>query len=607
MQILGPKRLNRALGRNLADKGGAIDLFSSAPLDLRFALQKTLDPRVTFTRASTGTYVGSDGVLRSAVTNLAIYSEQFNDASWTKTNSTITANTVVSPDGLMTGDSITSSVGLLGRVEQTISQTTSTTYTLSTFAKANQYTFCQLRITGSVVGVITRAYFNLTTGAITGAANCTASITPVGNGWYRCSITYTTISTAAAAPRVYGQVDAADTVGDGTSGIYLWGAQMEASATLGDYIPTTSTINSAPRFDHNPTTGESLGLLVEEARTNLILQSEDLSTSWTNINTTETTNAATAPDGTTTADKLVETAVTGEHSIRQDSTSQAAGTYTFSIFAKAAERTFLQFAATGVLGSFRANFNIGAGTLGSSDSELITSIVPYGNGWYKCIVTRTTTAAGTLRSQWNIVTSSTAARVESYAGDGTSGLLLWGAQLEAGAFATSYIPTTTATVTRAADVASITGTNFSSWYNQTEGTLFGEGTSTNSISGTTARVYALASNAATTEIFSLEARSATSIRARVLTGGVTVSASDTYNVLGKNSKVAGAYGSDGVTVCADGRSPVTSASSISTPDALYLGANALGAGASCLNGTIKRITYWPVRLANTTLQSISAP
>jgi hypothetical protein len=52
-----------------------------------------------------------------------------------------------------------------------------------------------------------------------------------------------------------------------SGGIYLWGAQLEQSATVGEYIPTTSTINSAPRFDHNPTTGESLGLLVEEART----------------------------------------------------------------------------------------------------------------------------------------------------------------------------------------------------------------------------------------------------------------------------------------------------------------------------------------------------
>jgi hypothetical protein len=241
---------------------------------------------------------------------------------------------------------------------------------------------------------------------------------------------------------------------------YIWGAQLEQSTTVGEYIPTTSTINSAPRFDHDPTTGESLGLLVEEQRTNLLLQSEDFSTTWTTTNTTVSTNQVTAPDGATTADKIFETATTAEHNIRQDTASQVAGTYSASIFAKAGERDVIQFVSTGVLGGFRANFDLTNGVIGSVDSALNARITPFPNGWYRCSITATSTTTGTLRAQWNIVTSPTAARVESYLGDVTKGLYLWGAQLEAGSFPTSYIPTTGATATRAADVASISGSNF---------------------------------------------------------------------------------------------------------------------------------------------------
>ena len=175
-------------------------------------------------------------------------------------------------------------------------------------------------------------------------------------------------------------------------------------------------------------------------------------------------------------------------------------------------------------------------------------------------------------------------------------------------FASSYIPTTTATVTRAADVASITGTNFSSWYNQTEGTVFAEfgpygntGTSANpgivqANNGTGANRVALFAGLTTVPVFAIDNTSVN--QAYLNTPGVL---SPTVT-----SKLSGAYRSNDFARTVNGGNLATDASgTVPTVNQLQIGAG-LG-GIAGLNGTIKRLTYWPVRLANTTLQSITTP
>ncbi len=252
------------------------------------------------------------------------------------------------------------------------------------------------------------------------------------------------------------------------------------------FVGSDGLIQSAainiPRFDHDPTSPFACrGLLIEESRTNICLQSENFGTTWTaiSLNTTGTPaylNVATAPDGATTADKLIATAANSTHQFRQDVTLVSGTSYTISVYFKAAETTLATISVFGVAngsGDWVSYFNISAASpaVGSFNGFSSTSLVDVGNGWRRCSATFTATASGTLSVRLGGALS-TNIPPNVYAGDGTSGFFLWGAQLEAGSFATSYIPTTTGTLARGADVCNITGGNFNNFYNQSEGTLF---------------------------------------------------------------------------------------------------------------------------------------
>jgi hypothetical protein len=504
--------------------GGGI--FSLAPLDLRFALLKTLDPRVTFTRASSGTYVGSDGVLRSAVTNLLIKSEEFDQ--WTASNITVTANNIAAPNGLLTADlfddGTTAAVSHRVLTPVTVSFTSGVTYTFSLYVKNLDRTFVQLAFGSTAFGATAYANFNVSTGIVgTVGASATASITALSNEWYRCTLSYTATSTASDSAFIAAIPSATSARNESYTGsnkkLYVWGAQVEASPTVGEYVPTTSTINSAPRFDHNPTTGESLGLLVEEARTNLLLNSATLST---------------------------------------QSVTVAAAANTLSFY--------------------------GTGTVTLTGVSTAGPLV--GTGANNRVSLTFTPTVGVL--------------VVTVSGSVTN------AQLEAGAFATSYIPTTSATVTRAADVASVTGANFSSWYNQTEGTVFAEYSRLVNASG---RVLTFNDTTANEQI-RITASLSTNIRPdwQVIDGGVVqanvLSAAEV--AVGATGKTAGVYKLNDFQQATN--STLGTADTVGTlPTLTVLNIGANETGSSSINGTIKRLTYWPVRLANPTLQSITTP
>jgi hypothetical protein len=244
-------------------------------------------------------------------------------------------------------------------------------------------------------------------------------------------------------------------------------------ASTGTFVGSNGLIQTAasgvPRFDHNPETGESLGLLVEEARTNLVLYSEQFDNAgWTKSNVTVTANAAVAPDGASTADKIVaNTGATSWYSLQVLGSSPS--TSSCFVYAKAAGWNYVSVGRGFVFGNGDyAIFDLQTGVISRAPtySGSTASIVSVGNGWYRC-----TLLSPQTDNNFHVTPQGVGASINGGTPNSTNGVHVWGAQLEADAFPTSYIPTTTATVTRAADVASITGTNFSSWYNQSQGTF----------------------------------------------------------------------------------------------------------------------------------------
>jgi hypothetical protein len=389
--------------------------------------------------------------------------------------------------------------------------------------------------------------------------------------------------------------------GDGTSGLYIWGAQLETGSTATTYIPTTGAVNSAPRFDYNPTTRASLGLLIEEQRTNLLTYSEQFdNAAWTKTAVTINANSVVSPDGTVNADGVFETAVVSEHNVFQGSIATTLSqAYAFTVYLKAAGRTKAILRNNINNGSnVNVGFDLQAGTVTFTPTDYTASITPVGNDWFRCGFVTTVATAGTRYAAVALTdTDPTNNSGASYLGDVTKGMVVWGAQLEAGAFATSYIPTTTAAATRAADNASIT--TLTPWYNSTTGTLAVNGSG---VSDGNAR-YAVSFNDATlTEFFGI--RTLNNISSAGIDGAVNQWGLSKAYTSNATFKSALALAVNDIAFTADGAAPATdAAATLPTVNQMQIGT---GPGLPIWNGTISSIAFYPRRLSDAELQSITA-
>lgn len=358
--------------------------------------------------------------------NLVTFSEQLDQ--WPTVQATTTANAATAPDGSFTADKLVESAtssthnyakAVAGLMDNTI-------YTFSAYLKAGERNYVALSIfnkSGSNKGT----YFNLSNGTMGlntgGGAPLANYIIPVGNGWYRCSVSVD-IASGFSAPEVrvfLGDASSSGVyTGDGTSGAYVWGAQLHAGTQLLDYCRTTSAATTSGQnlltfsenFDHSNWPSKTASSIMRDV--------------------------AVSPDGTMSADKLVEDAsATTVHYVARSYTAAAAGSMTLSVFAKAGERTKFVIAAT--TDQYAAGFDLAAGTVFAqayTSNQGVGTISSVGNGWYRCTMTWPATVANNAL-RFLLYTSG-----PSYTGDGASGLYLWGAQLNQGPVALPYKPST---------------------------------------------------------------------------------------------------------------------------------------------------------------------
>ena len=561
----------------------------------------------------------------TTVKNLLGFSEAFDNAAWTKTRVSVVTGAAANPvNGLFNAQKLMEDTTASNTHFVAASVTTTAApNTLSVYAKASERSWVYIRIADSS-NIARVVWFNIGSGAVgTTGFGITASIQNIGNGWYRCTATIAAAFAGGQNPRIgLASADNVETyTGDGNSGVYIYGAQLSDSASLDPYVPTpgaapSSTAFYGPRFDFDPVTRAPRGLLVEEQRTNLVLYSDDFANAaWTKENATATANATAAPDGATTADRLNASAGVGVHSTyTATAITVATGTNaTSTIYVKKGTHRFVYLTqSVSVAHNFTAIFDLdgggstatqtGVGSLSGTIAS--TSQTDVGNGWFRLSVTGSATGASRFVAVGfaQAATGNTIDNVGNvtYTAAGTETIFLWGAQLEAGAFATSYIPTVASTVTRSADVALISGQNFGQWYNQSAGSFVVDA---DSYTVSTTDFVLTASDGTSNNRFGLY-RSSPNIGGYVVTGNVTqmdltrtpVAANTPYRA------AVAATLNDGNTALNGSLAAGDTSITMGTLDRLSIGANN---GAGFISGHIRNIRFIPARAADFQLQGLS--
>ena len=605
----------------VGDKATAPSIRPSLLLD--FANSKALDPRITFTRASTATYWDGHTTAK-AEENLQSRSTELNSTYWLPYNTTLTPNSTTAPDGTNTAavfieSTSTTNHYLHAESGYVVTTATATAYTWSVYLKKGSgATAPDILCLGFRGATHTTAYanFNISTGAVTATSSATATISNAGNGWYRC-----TVSITANASGAGGGVLAftnnnptagrfASYTGATTADVFVWGPQFEQRSSATAYTPTTSspvvkyqpvlqtaTPNGA-RFDHDPVTGESKGLLIEEARTNLMTYSNVL-TGWYYSNVTRECETVIAPDGTATAVASRGDTI-GSYQIYKPVSGISAGAVrTYSLYVKKYGSRYC-YLANDPLNSAFVWFDLDndAAVTEQGSNVISAGSEAVGNGWYRIWMVNSQhnnyTQYGFATQDSSSTAWGTANAPVTYSG------IAWGYQFEVGAFPTSYIPTSGSTVTRSADAAELPS---NTWYSDS-GTLYADFNIAGPATGSYGNVVQLLENVGSRWGFPY-------INGNNTLTALAYNAPDITNPTlgglsyGSNTRVVmtSPNGSQFVTSLNGASVVTTSATAVSNPISLSIGK--VLSDNNTFTGTFSKIAYYPQRLPNATLQAMT--
>jgi len=578
-------------------------------LNLDFGNSGKLDSRISYSRSSTGTALSSERHLSSE--NLIPYSNDLSQSVWTKRNVTIPATNITAPDGTSTASSLleTTATATHDFYEEFYSAS-GVSYTFTLYAKANgRDTFI---VSPQATSTIASVEFNLTavTSTVVSGSADSHSITAIGStGWYKLQVTVTATGSGTGFLQTYFRVGGSTTyAGDATKGAYIWGCQVSSTGetvlnkTSGqihrEYAPTLKTFAAdEPRFEYT-TDGESEGLLIEAQATNKATYSEDFTNAvYNKYRATIEPASAIAPDGTLTASFLREDATASNthyfNAVTDTGLSVGTTQYAVSIFVKAAGRSKIRIYDNNQNTPGTTTFDLSSGTVVTGDG----SIQSCGNGWFRCTIIPTCDYSATSTVYIMLDNGSGT----SYTGNGFSGILVWGYQLETGVSASSaYIKSNSgSSTTRSADSCSVANADFG--YTGGPISITAEA-NTSDVSSASKIIFRYDGGDVYTNYFQ-----GSLLVNYVTVGGATQALQYPSSVAaGTDYKVASRVDTNSINSAANGTAQTADTSAV-LPDlagaTLHIGGIS---GSQCLNGNLKNLKVFSAPLSDTNLTALTS-